>query len=76
MNYSAFRPVWWTHCINDISFGFVAQGLVVKGFGVAFLYESRTFEKTGFCQKGILEKYIYFLQEKPIEKWQTVLKYR
>ena len=36
-----------------------------KGMG-CFLYGLRTFEKTGFCQKRILEKYNHFLQEKLI----------
>ena len=35
---------------------FVAQGRVVQGYGVAFLYRSRTFEKTGFRQKRNFEK--------------------
>ena len=31
--------------------GFVAQGRVVEGHGVAFFYWTKTFEKTGFRQK-------------------------
>ena len=32
---------------NNISFGFIAQDLVVKRFGVAFLHGLMTFEKMG-----------------------------
>ena len=35
---------------------FVAQGRVVQGYGVAFLYGSKTFKKTGFRQKRNFEK--------------------
>ena len=52
--------------VNSISFGFVARGLFVKGFGVAFLYGSRTFEEIGFCQKGNFGKVQPFSsQDKP-----------
>ena len=37
-------------------FDFASQGLVVKEYGVSFLYVSKTFEKIGLCQKGNLDK--------------------
>ena len=36
---------------NRILLGFVAQKLVVEGYGVAFRYGSGSLEKTGFCEK-------------------------
>ena len=56
---------------NSISFGFVAQGFVVKGFGIAFLYGSSSFGSFGqgslnFAKEGILEKFNLFSQDKPI----------
>ena len=60
-----FRTSWACSNNNSMLFCFVAQGLVVEGFGDAFLC-FKDFEKTGFFQKGNLGKVYLFLQEKPI----------
>ena len=74
LNVSLFRA---TCSDNSILFRFVAQGLVVKRFRVAFLYESRTFEKkeiwknsssNNFLQEGALEKNSLFIMLVPLNE--------
>ena len=65
LSFSNFSLLRATCSDNSILFRFVAQGLVVKRFGVVFLYGSRTFEEKKFGKVIVVT---IFLQEGALEK--------